>query len=228
MTSQRTEGLRERKKAETRQRLSDTATRMFLDRGFDSVKVTEVAAACQVSEKTVYNYFPTKESLVLDRWAATAGALRVGLADPGLTPVDAAEQILAGELAGLTSWLGEQVDFGTAVASIRRFGQLIETTPALRAYQQETTASLVELAAGLLADRADQAADDPEPRIAATALLGLWDVYFTALTRYLDRSRTPAEVRTAVTTDVAAAARLLRAGLGAFSRAPEAVAAVKG
>lgn len=56
VTSQRAEGLRERKKAETRQRLSDTATRMFLDRGFDGVKVTEIAAACQVSEKTVYNY----------------------------------------------------------------------------------------------------------------------------------------------------------------------------
>jgi hypothetical protein len=82
MTSQRAEGLRERKKAETRQRLSDTATRMFLDRGFDGVKVTEIAAACQVSEKTVYNYFPTKEALVLDRWKATAQALRAARAIP--------------------------------------------------------------------------------------------------------------------------------------------------
>jgi AcrR family transcriptional regulator len=219
VTSQRAEGLRERKKAETRQRLSDTATRMFLDRGFDRVKVTEIAAACQVSEKTVYNYFPTKESLVLDRWAATAQALRARLADPAVPPVDAAEQILAGELAGLTSWLGEQPDFGAAVASIRRFGELIETTPALRAYQQETTASLVALAARLLADRTGRAIEDPEPRIAATALLGLWDVYFTALTRYLDGGRTPAGVRAAVTADVAAAARLLRAGLGSFTPA---------
>lgn len=46
------------------------------------------------------------------------------------------------------------------MASIRRFGELIETTPALRAYQQETTAGLVALAAGLLADRAGRDASD--------------------------------------------------------------------
>src|SRR5208283_4204051 len=64
----RAEGLRERKKRLMRQRLSDTATEMFMERGFDGVRVAEVAAACGVSEKTVFNYFPTKESLVLDRW----------------------------------------------------------------------------------------------------------------------------------------------------------------
>ena len=61
------EGLRELKKRETRQRISDVATEMFLARGFEAVTVTEVAAAAGVSEKTVYNYFPTKESLVLDQ-----------------------------------------------------------------------------------------------------------------------------------------------------------------
>ena len=50
------EGLRERKKALTRRRLTDAATRMFVARGFDAVRVTEIAAACEVSEKTVYNY----------------------------------------------------------------------------------------------------------------------------------------------------------------------------
>jgi len=60
------EGLRERKKRLTRSMISDTATLMFIQRGFDNVKITEIAAACGVSEKTIYNYFPTKESLVLD------------------------------------------------------------------------------------------------------------------------------------------------------------------
>jgi AcrR family transcriptional regulator len=225
MTSQPTaEGLRERKKAQTRQLLSDTATQMFLDRGFDAVKVTEIAAACGVSEKTVYNYFPTKESLILDRWDATARALRAGLADAGTHPVDAAQRILAGELAAQTAWLEAQPDPAGAVASIRRFGQLLAATPALRAYQQQTTASLVALAAGLLADRIGMAADDPEPQIAATALLGLWGVYFTALKKYLGGRRTPSAVRDAVTADVAAAARVLRTGLGPFSSAADTAA----
>ena len=66
-----------------RQRLSDTATLMFMERGFDAVRVAEVAAVCGVSEKTVFNYFPTKESLILDRLEGTMAALRAGLADRG-------------------------------------------------------------------------------------------------------------------------------------------------
>src|SRR6267142_6660729 len=84
------EGLRERKKRLMRQQLSDTATRMFLERGFDQVRVAEVAEACGVSEKTVFNYFPTKEALVMDRLEATLTALRSGLVDAALSPVQAA------------------------------------------------------------------------------------------------------------------------------------------
>src|SRR5580692_2824220 len=92
------EGLRERKKRLMRQQLSDTATQMFMERGFDAVRVTEIAEACGVSEKTVFNYFPTKESLILDRLEATMASLRTGLADPALSPVEAALRILDREL----------------------------------------------------------------------------------------------------------------------------------
>jgi len=61
------EGLRQRKKRLMRRQLSDAAAAMFMERGFDAVRVSEVAEACGVSEKTVFNYFPTKEALVLDR-----------------------------------------------------------------------------------------------------------------------------------------------------------------
>ena len=71
----RPEGLRERKKRQMRRHLTDTATEMFLERGFDAVRITEIADACGVSEKTVFNYFPTKEALVLDLPDATMAAL---------------------------------------------------------------------------------------------------------------------------------------------------------
>src|SRR5580698_3146528 len=80
------EGLRARKKRLMRQQLSDTATRMFVERGFDAVRVAEVAEACGVSDKTVFNYFPVKEALVLDRLEGTIDSLRAGLAGSGVPP----------------------------------------------------------------------------------------------------------------------------------------------
>src|SRR6202161_4744728 len=91
------EGLRERKKRQMRRQLSDAATGLFLERGFDAVRVAEVAAACGVSEKTVFNYFPVKEALILDRLEGTMAALRDGLADRAVAPVEAVLRILDGE-----------------------------------------------------------------------------------------------------------------------------------
>ncbi|UUS31786.1 MULTISPECIES: TetR family transcriptional regulator [Streptomyces] len=62
-------GLRERKKRQTYRTLSDTAIALFLERGFDRVSVAEVAAAAEVSKPTLFRYFPTKEDLVVHRFA---------------------------------------------------------------------------------------------------------------------------------------------------------------
>jgi AcrR family transcriptional regulator len=62
-----TPGLRERKKARTRQVIADAAARLFAERGYERVAVSDVARAAEVSEQTVYNYFQTKEQLVVDR-----------------------------------------------------------------------------------------------------------------------------------------------------------------
>jgi AcrR family transcriptional regulator len=211
-----TGGLRERKKRLMRQQLSDTATRMFLERGFDAVKVTEIAEACGVSEKTVFNYFPTKEALILDRLEATMAALKTGLADPDVPPVRAVLAILDGELGAMTTWLAAQDDPAQAAAAIRRFGTLIWQTPSLRAYQSDAMDQATAMVAGILAGRAGLRPDDPEPQIAAAALLGLWRIQYRALPRYLDGTRTPAEVYQEVTADVGRAGHLISSGLDSF------------
>jgi AcrR family transcriptional regulator len=189
--------LREEKKRQMRQQLSDTATRMFLERGFDGVRVAEVAQACGVSEKTVFNYFPTKEALLLDRLEGTTAALRSGLASAETPPVEAALRLLDAELDG----------FAGNPEGYRRFGELLEAAPSLRAYRSDMMDRFVAVAAETLAAREGRPAGDPEPQIAAAALLGLWRVQYESLRRHPDA---PAQVRE----DVRRAARVLRDGLG--------------
>jgi AcrR family transcriptional regulator len=75
-----TEGLRERKKRETREAITRAAWKLFARRGFDAVTVADIARAANVSDKTVFNYFPTKEDLVfgagMQRTAALIEAVR--------------------------------------------------------------------------------------------------------------------------------------------------------
>jgi AcrR family transcriptional regulator len=64
------EPLRVRKKTQTRGRIADAAASLFASRGYDAVTVSEIARLADVSEQTVYNFFPSKELLVLDEDAA--------------------------------------------------------------------------------------------------------------------------------------------------------------
>jgi AcrR family transcriptional regulator len=216
------EGLRERKKRLMREQLSRAATVMFLERGFDAVRVVEVAQACGVSEKTVFNYFPVKEALVMDRLEATLAAVRAGLDDRAHSPVQAELLILQSELGALTRQLDGQQDAGQGRAAIRRFGDLIRATPSLRAYQADLTDQAVAAAAEILARRAGMSCDDPEPQIAARALLGLWRVQGDSLRRHLDGAADPAQLRELVTADVRRAARLIETGLRTFAATPDA------
>src|SRR5256712_13713135 len=69
------QGLRERKKEQTRQAIAETARRLFGERGFDAVTVAQVARAADVSEGTVFNYFPTKEDLFYAQMRSFEAAL---------------------------------------------------------------------------------------------------------------------------------------------------------
>jgi hypothetical protein len=120
-------------------------------------------------------------------------------------------------LAGLTDWLAGQDDPGQAAQAIVRFGDLIRATPSLRAYQSDMMDQFTSVAAQILAARAGTSPDDPEPQIAARALLGLWHVQASSLRKHLDGAHAPARLRELVTADIRQAARLLELGLRSYA-----------
>jgi len=124
------EGLRARKRREVRKRISDTATRLFMERGFDAVSVEEVARAADVSKATVFNYFDCKEDLLLDRAPELIEHVRRAMKSARSTQA----------LPALRDALLELVITGDAlsgaVPAIKWFWPLVTSTPALRARAQ--------------------------------------------------------------------------------------------
>jgi len=107
-------GLRERKKARTRQVIADAAARLFAQRGYERVAVADVARAAEVSEQTVYNYFQTKEQLVTDRDQLVQDELSrlIRTRAAGTTPAAAIREFVLDTVEGIRripagQWRGE-------------------------------------------------------------------------------------------------------------------------
>ncbi|WP_433462028.1 TetR/AcrR family transcriptional regulator [Spirillospora sp. CA-128828] len=94
-------GLRETKKQETRQLISDHATRLFIAQGFEQTTIAEIAAAARVAKKTVTNYFPRKEDLALDHQEEFAASLAhaVTTRRPGESALAALRRAFTGAVA---------------------------------------------------------------------------------------------------------------------------------
>lgn len=135
------EGLRARKAREIRRRISDTATRLFMQRGFDAVSVEEVARAADVSKATVFNYFACKEDLLLDRAPELIEHARRALesAGPGGPLPALRDALVALVIAG--------DPLSGAVPAIKWFWPLVISNPTLRTRaQQQGEAFEAELA----------------------------------------------------------------------------------
>ena len=159
-------GLRERKKRQTRALIAAAARRLFSDRGFDAVTVAEVARAADVSEGTVYNYFPTKEDLFYGGMEAFEAELVDAVRDrPVGEPVlDAFRRFVLDSLGRLANEEAPEV-----VATAAR---LVAASRALQAREREIVAHYTDALAALIAQEAEAPAD-VEPSAAAAALMGV-------------------------------------------------------
>ncbi|WP_327157510.1 helix-turn-helix domain-containing protein [Streptomyces tubercidicus] len=149
--------LRERKKLRTRQRISGEATVLFIRHGFDQVTVAEVARAAEVSTMTVFNYFPRKEDLFLDRIPEARGLIVRAVRERGAgeSPLAALRRLVLGLLA-------ERHPLAGVGEGFEHFWRTVLDSPALRARGREAVEEMENTLAALLAEAAGGDADRPD------------------------------------------------------------------
>ncbi|MEU4350087.1 TetR family transcriptional regulator [Streptomyces sp. NPDC023838] len=122
-------GLREQKKQQTYQAVSDVAIALFLEKGFDNVPVAEIAAAAGISKPTLFRYFPAKEDLALHRFAdhedEAARVVAQGRTE-GLAPLPALRRHFLAGLDGRDPVTGLNDD-----PRVRAYHALLYGTPSL-------------------------------------------------------------------------------------------------
>ncbi|MFA7762057.1 helix-turn-helix domain-containing protein [Streptomyces sp. NRRL S-448] len=174
--------LRERKKRETRQRISDEATMLFAARGFDQVTVAEVAKAAHVSTMTVFNHFPRKEDLFLDRIPEA-----VELFTAAVRNRPAGESPLAA-LRALRALLLQLLDQRHPLAAVSDdfpyFWRIVLDSPALRARAREGVEEVEEALGDAMAETAP-GGDGPGPRLAAALTVAAYRAVYVATARRL-------------------------------------------
>jgi AcrR family transcriptional regulator len=188
-----TEGLRERKKRKTRQRISDVAIGLFVERGFERVTIAEVAEAAEVSVNTVYNYFQSKEDLVLPPDEASPRRLAdiVRQRAPGESAAGAVLAHLREEVRGHDRRLGLAAGFGRVV-------EMMLATPTLRARLEELGQQMTDLLAGVLAEETGAAPEDPLPRAVAWQVGSLHAMVFAEIGRRVAAGQEPDAIAAAV------------------------------
>jgi AcrR family transcriptional regulator len=119
-----TAGLRERKKEKTRDALARSALRLFAKRGFDNVTVEEIAASCEVSPRTFFRYFASKEDVLFAESDAHRRRLLDALADhesgeAPFTVLESALRVVAADYASERDTLCARHDIVRSTPSLR-------------------------------------------------------------------------------------------------------------
>jgi AcrR family transcriptional regulator len=167
-----TVGRRERKKAQTRQALSDAAMELFLERGYHDVTVAEIATAADTALGTVFKHFPDgKESLIFDDGSQRTAALVSAVRDrPAGQPI----------LRALREFLSTRGPFQLDPSpDFQRKTELIVNTPALREYQVKLWLRSQEALAEAIATESGYTADDMTIRALARYVLEIPDLAST-------------------------------------------------
>ncbi len=164
---------RTRKRLATRQAISDAATRLFIERGFDGVTIDEIAEAADVGRMTVFNHFPRKEDMFFDRENEARDLLvaAVRSREQGEGPVQALQR-LAHRLIEENSPAIRFFD------GSRRFVETVAASDALTARARAIRDEVADAIKEAFAETASLPRDDPDAHLAGHLLLAIWTTAF--------------------------------------------------
>jgi AcrR family transcriptional regulator len=175
---------RSRKRLATRQGISDAATRLFIERGFDQVTVDEIAEAADVGRMTVFNHFPRKEDMFFDRDEEGREMLREALRqrNAGVSPLEAL-RLLAHRLVASRS---PYVEFSVRSQA---YIETIERSETLKSRARAIGDEIAEVVAEALAESVGRRLIDLDAHLAARLLLATWTVAFVQAHRTFRQTR---------------------------------------
>ncbi|MEU4831293.1 TetR/AcrR family transcriptional regulator [Streptosporangium sp. NPDC023615] len=205
------EGLRERKKRETRQRISDIATWLFVTKGFDNVTVAEVARTADVSVNTVFNYFRTKEDLLFDRQEEV---------------VDLPSRVVRERRPGESALQALRRDFLDAVDTRHHrygfheggdaFARMLSRSPSLNARLREMNAARELALARTLADEVGAAPGDLTPSLVAAQVCAVLNRLMTRAVERMLAGETLDAIAPDLRRDAERGFALLESGIGDY------------
>jgi AcrR family transcriptional regulator len=183
---------RSRKRLATRQAISNAATRLFFERGFDQVTVDEIAAAADVGRMTVFNHFPRKEDMFFDRDEEGREMLREALRkrDPRVTPIETLCLLVHRLVA-------EQSPYVEFSARSQGFIETIERSETLKARARAICDEIVQVVTAALSESVEREPTDPDAQLAAGLFLATWMVAFIQAHRTFRRKRNSEKARAA-------------------------------
>jgi AcrR family transcriptional regulator len=166
-----TSGLREANKARTRSAISDVATQLFVQRGFENVTVAEIAEAAHVSVKTVFNYFSTKEELFFDRMDDVRDSIVAAVRErpEGVSVLQSLHELFTQRRVPFDETGWRPLRDPQRYADFRSFLAAEHASPALRARRLAIAESWTVWFEELLAEEMDAR----EAKVLATLVVGL-------------------------------------------------------
>ena len=158
-------GLRERKKRETRDALTQAALELFVERGYDETTLAEIAAAAGVSTRTIFAYFPSKEDILFCGMGGMREALARALAErpAGTDALTALREFILSSAHGKT-----ELEY--------KLGRVIACDATLSSHKRARISELQEVIAAAIADDLGVGPDDLRPQVAAASLTAAFEV----------------------------------------------------